>query len=403
MRVLYVTQATFAAPNAAALRNLGLAASLAISGHQVTIASPDAPDAELGDEWGASRHEGVSVVGASPAIPRSALHRRLRSGIGGSHGSPHRLLGDFAPDVVLLYQTYLPLLVRLRRAALRCGVPFVVDVTEWYDGAALPMGPYGPVNLMNQVAMRRVLPKLPAVVAISVPLAEHCAAGGARTLVVPPLFDLATVLDAHSRASAAPEHGGNAGRLRIAVTGSGIAPGHKDRLALLAVAQAARVVDPDGSRLAIMVAGPAAEQVRAELGGEVPAAFQLMGPLSWAESLRLVASCDFTMLLRDPGNRRAALGFPSKVPESLLLGTAIMGNPIGDLRRHLVDGRNAALVDPPSAKGLERTLRQLLAERLPSDRATISGYAQAVFTPEAQAAALDRLLGDVSRDEAARS
>ena len=392
MRILYLTAATFSAANAAALRNVGLASAMALSGHEVIIATPDDPTVDAREQWAASYPRGVTVVHAGLKAPGHSAGKRIVSFCGGSHGDLGALLEDWAPDLVILYQSFLPLLARLRAATSRRGTPLVLDITEWYDGASLPLGVLGPHNALNQISMRLAVPRMPATIAISHPLAAHCARRGARTIVVPPLFDVTR--HAPDSAVGLPSRDP---RLTIAVTGSGITPGHKDRLALLSMASVARRIDPEGKRLSIKVAGPSRDAVARQLGGSLPAAFDILGGLSWSDSLDLVSSADFTLLLRDPSNRRAVFGFPSKVPESLLLGTPILGNAIGDLDRYLAEGRNAALVDFPDATGLEMTLRRVMEDDAAWSRASIRAEAERNFSPECYARPLDEFLtGELS-------
>lgn len=390
MRILYVTSASFLAANAAALRNIGLASALAQSGHEVAIATPDDPSAEHLVPWAPPGPAGVTVVPVGKPVSRRAASAKVAGLLGYSHGDLQSLLDDWAPDLVILYQSYLPLLVRLGIVSLRRGTPVVLDVTEWYDGVALPLGKFGPHNALNQISMRLAVPRMPASIAISQPLAAHCARFGARTIVVPPLFDLAgRVPDQNLR----PRPRGQ--RLTIAVTGSGVTAGQKDNLALMSIARAAHRIDPDGKRLLIKIAGPGRRVVAEQLGGHVPTALDTLGGLSWTDSLRLVASADFSLVLRDPSNRRAALGFPSKVPESLLLGTPILGNPIGDLDRYLVDGFNAAIVDPPNTTELEDVLRRLIEDAVPWNRDAILADAETHFTPVRYAKRLNEFVTNV--------
>lgn len=389
MRILYVTGASFAESNAAALRNLGLASAIARAGHDVVIASSDVDDGKVLASWFPEFPRGVQLraVGA-PLDAGNAASRPARVGSRSllSHPGLPLLVSDWSPDVIILYQSFLPLLVSIRRLARKSATPVVVDLTEWYDGSSLPYGAFGPHNMLNQLSMRAVVPRLPHLIAVSEGLAEHSSRLGARTLVVPPLFEPATLR------SLAKTHRGESGRLRIAVTGSGITPGQKDRAGLLAIASVISSIDPDALRIEVHVAGPTRGAVETALGHAAPRGMIFHGPLPWSRSLELVANCDFTLMLRDESSRRNRLGFPSKVPESLILGTPILGNIVGDLKYYLVDGQNAAIVKDPTARALRGAIEGVLEGLGLWDRDQIHRQAVKFFAPEAHAQRLDRFL-----------
>lgn len=392
MRVLYVTSAEFTTANAASLRNVGLALSLVHAGHDVTIANSDDPRATPDPVWTRLAVPGLTIVSVGLSSTSSVMRRRASAALGRSHGSLGDLIERERPDVVILYQSMLPLLTALRFAARRHRAAFVLDMTEWYDGASLPLGRLGPVNAMNQLSMRFAVPRVSASISISERLAEHCGRRGARTLVVPPLFELSSVVTA---VSSEDDQGGTP--IRVAVTGTGITPGQKDRLGLLAIAEAVKAIDPAGTRVSVRVAGASRQAVEAELRGSVPASFDVLGRISWEQTLEVVSRADYTLLLRSPDHRRSMYGMPSKVPESLLLGTPILGNTIGDLDRHLRAGFNAMIVDRPEAGALMGVLGEIVEEQIRLDRSAIRADAQARFGPERYAPILDHFLHEVVR------
>lgn len=386
MRVLYLTTAGFDRPSAAGLRIAAVASAMALAGHEVVVVPPEQPATTA---WLPPLPDGVTVEGARPAGGAGGARGDVANLVGRSHGPVGRLLDRRRPDVVVLYQSWLPLAARLRAAGRRRGVPLVLDVTEWYDAAALPLGRFGPHNLLTQLSMRWFVPRSLWVLAVSGPLAEHCGRRGARTLVVPPLSLAAET----PLADVAPA---DDGRVSVVATMSGIGAGEKDGAALVALARAAEAVDPDGARLAVAVVGPAPEEVTARLGGRVPAALRLLGPRDWREVLALTAAADLSFMLRDEGVRRLTMGVPSKVPESLVLGTPVLGNPVGDLAQHLVDGVNAVLLPGTREADVAAGLRRVLDGSLRFDRDAIRADARERFAPEAWAPRLDAFLRSVA-------
>ena len=80
-----------------------------------------------------------------------------------------------------------------------------------------------------------------------------------------------------------------------------------------------------------------------------------------SEVLRQVAGSDFAFLLRPSDERYAKAGFPTKVVESLSLGTPMLCNLSSDLAIYLKDGENSILINDCSADACCSALRRILA------------------------------------------
>ena len=150
-----------------------------------------------------------------------------------------------------------------------------------------------------------------------------------------------------------------------------------------------------GDILDVQVAGPAPGAVESALGETPPKSFTVHGPLPWDRSLELVESADFSLVLREGATKRNRLGFPSKVPESLLLGTPILGNAVGDLGTYLVDGRNSAMTNDTSVPALLGTLERVLGSEGGWNRDRIKSDAEEWFSPRAHAERLGAFMSDV--------
>ncbi|SRR5260221_1793021 len=76
--------------------------------------------------------------------------------------------------------------------------------------------------------------------------------------------------------------------------------------------------------------------------------------------LEALRASDFMVLLR-PQMRYANAGFPSKVPESLAVGTPVMLNHTSDLSMYIRDGHEGIIVEECSANAMVAALRKALA------------------------------------------
>lgn len=392
MRVAYLGNFPFPGATAATHRVRGVAEALAIAGHEVTIV----PLVEGEPTDGESAHVDTSIARRAVSGTMTNAAELLLGGrraVAWLRGHRH----DF--DVALVYGTPAALLaryawaVRRDRAALP---PLMLDVVEWYDYSSRPGGRFGPFALEHSVAMNFIATRADSVMCISTFLAEHFAEHGRPVAVVPPLFGTAPT-------PPAVWTGLDPGRTQIGYAGS---PGAKDGSGLANLVAAAAVL-PDSlrSRVQVQIAGLTEAQgsalLRSQLRGfehDVSDIVRWHGRLPASGAQALVAACDFTYLQR-PRARYAMAGFPTKVVESLVLGTPVIVNATSDLATYVTDGENGVLMDQPDLDGagtqavppaLERVLDPSF--RLGLSREQIRARAADDFGPAKYAEALDRLV-----------
>lgn len=234
--------------------------------------------------------------------------------------------------------------------------------------------------------MRSIPRRAAAGFAVSTSMAEHLSARGARSIVVPPLHDPGKLV------TEPKESVQTVGRTRILVSGSGFVRGGKDLSSIVAL-HTALEADPDlGAQLSVQVAG------RIDAHGEavidrLRSVTEVVehGWLDWRRSIELVSSADWLVQFRDPSSRRARFGFPSKVTESLSLGTPVLANAFSDIALHIRDGVNGVLVSELTATEISRALRRALLMR-PS-REDIADAARGAYSVDAFSPRLSRFIG----------
>jgi glycosyltransferase involved in cell wall biosynthesis len=159
-------------------------------------------------------------------------------------------------------------------------------------------------------------------------------------------------------------------------------------------------VDLAGDKVRLSVYGPARDEVQRLLGqGDLPASVIVKGRIAQADIEDALRQADFSVLLREP-RRFAQAGFPTKVPESMAVGTPLICNVTSDLGRHLRDGVNGIVAgdhEPASfADALRRALALSPAERL-AMRAASRAEAERAFDFRVHADPLRRFLEGVRR------
>jgi len=367
----------------------GVIQALRAAGDRVSIGSAGWPADAASTETDGVR---VSALGETP-LPSWPRWRRVGRGLAWGAATRDWIAGlQPPPDVIVVYGTPAGYLLRLLPLARRLAVPLVLDVVEWYQPAHLPGGRFGPFALANTVSMRLLAPRANGVLAISSFLQNHFAGVGVPTLRVPPLFELAP-----------PDRpaGGRRHPLRLCYVGSS---GEKDRETVAHLTQLPQLLGLDRHRLHISIVGMDRAGARVLLGADAVAhldheCLHFHGRVPAEEARRIVVESDFSVLQRRQ-ERFAQAGFPSKVVESLLLGTPVMANLTSDLGGVLVDGRNARVLGDDTLGSLARAVARVLAEAGHAgetfNRDLIAAEARSRFSPAGFATPVHEFLASLT-------
>lgn len=386
LSVVYVGPVDFHSSSAPAQRMMGISQSLVLAGDRVHVGSGarSAPDSSLSNLGNVQ----VSLLAELPD-PRWNRIRRVLRGLtcGGATVSWIKRL-DPTPDVILLYGTPIGYLVRLLPLARRLGVPLAIDVTEWYQSSHLPGGRFGPFAIANMVAMRFLAKRADGVIAISQRLEKHFSAPGTATLRIPPLF---------ASIDGVEDNSVREGPLTLCYVGS---PGLKDKQTLLNLVSLPLALGLSSSDLRVHIAGVDKSAAIDLLGNRILKAvhhecLHFYGRVTSDHARRIVSYSHFSVLQR--GNQRyAQAGFPSKVPESLLLGTPVMVNLTSDLSLFLVDGTNSTILADETLEALVAGVSEALRQTYNFDRRAIASAAKVHFSPAQFADPLHNFLERVS-------
>lgn len=381
MKILSVTPCSFRTMNAGALRNATVAAALVAGGHQVVIVTTDAASDTLHADWSDLLPPSVHLVRGGP--PRTRGVNQIRRVVGGATRLELSHYRD--SDAVILYNPDPLTFSRLAKRTASDGKKLFVDLTEWLTLADLPGGRLSPYSWWYSAFMRSIPRRATAGFAVSTSMAEHFSARGARSLVVPPLQDPGKLITG-LKGPVQP-----ADRTRILVSGSGFVRGGKDLSSLVALHAALEATPSLGPQLSVHVAG------RTDAAGEAAIARLRSiteviehGWVDWRRSIELVSSSDWLVQFRDPSSWRARFGFPSKVTESLTIGTPVLANVFSDTPIHIRDGANGILVPELTATEISRALRRALSVR-PS-REDIADAARDAYSVDAFSSQLSRFI-----------
>lgn len=381
--VAYVGPFPYPSGAAASRRVLGVAQSLVMGGFDVVIASgageagdaqPMLTEQEPGIRW-CRLPERVAEHWPRP-LRRARYAWMGRRTIEWLDAQPTR------PTAVILYSGYTPYLQRLLPWCRRNGVRLIFDAVEWYEPKTRLGYLASPYQWNIEWAMRRLVPKVDGVIAISSYLARHYAKQVKAISVVPP-----TSRDIGQRQREVSPF------LELAYAGS--PGGNKDQLPV--VLRAVRRLADEGAAIRLTIAGPTQAEVAALLGVASLAGIPWvrdLGRLSYEDARSAVAAADFSVLLRED-RRLANAGFPTKFVESFASGTPVIANLTSDLGRHLRHGETGLVCLDCSEGAMLACLREAMTmtpDEMNRMRDNCLLHARRHFAPSAYAEALRALV-----------
>ena len=136
---------------------------------------------------------------------------------------------------------------------------------------------------------------------------------------------------------------------------------------------AAESLDRDGIDLRLVLAGdPGDTGLDREAKQRMPGKVKCLGQVPYAEVAAALADTNVLVIPR-PDSQTARYGFPSKLPESMAQGKALVVTDVGDQARVVEHGVSGLVVPPDSAQALAAALRSL---RSPDLRRELGGRAR---------------------------
>ncbi|WBB52086.1 glycosyltransferase family 4 protein [Verrucosispora sp. WMMD573] len=335
--------------DASSRRVFGLVGSLAAAGQQVVVASGDAqprvPTPVPGfDGPGTVSHVGL---GEAPAAGAGLLRVSVRAFVTWGRRTVRWLEEQpTKPSHVLLHGGQAQYAHQLIRWCTRHRVPLVADVVDWYNGRYVRGGRFGPLNASMKLALRHHYPRCDGIIAISALLTEYYEARVRAVVRVPSTVDVANLplLAPKRRRGAA---------LVIAYAGN---PGRNNKDLLSHVVLAAQRAHCAQAPVELRILGPSPDEVRALIGGALPANVRALGRLAQHEVPFAVQQADFTVLLRRP-ERASNAGFSTKFCESLANGVPVIANLTGDMAEYLHHGVEGLVCPDYSVESVTQTLR----------------------------------------------
>ena len=231
-------------------------------------------------------------------------------------------------------------------------VMLIHDAVEWYSPEEFKMGKWDKLYRKKELWMRKLLPGKCRIISISRYLQEYFDTQGNKTVYVPSMIDT-TLYDAPDKVYD--------GKVRLVYAGT---PLKKDYLSV-ALRGISLLSAEELSRLEVRIIGVSKEQaqqngIEESIVHKLGDSLVFMGRIPREQVFEHLKRAHFSILLRPAEQRYAKAGFPTKIPESLAVGTPIICNFSSDLGDFLSDGVNCIEVRSCNEGDMREAMEQVL-------------------------------------------
>lgn len=257
------------------------------------------------------------------------------------------------PDLIITRSAYdrFPYILKM---AQKNSIPIILESCEKYDVSNWRFGKLDYRYYQFQCCWNKYYSKVDGVIAISRLLQKHYANYNLKTIRIPTILD---VQNSEYRIEC------NNSSQRV-FTFAGTLGGGKDRLAEFI--QAMYDIGKNTEVIPILnIYGPSREQVEKQLGEEKDILKKLedrinfFGKIPQEKVPAVVRKSDFSIILR-PVRESSNAGFPTKLAESMAVGTPVFTNITGDIGLYVKDAYNGVITQSEKKKDIVERLKYIL-------------------------------------------
>lgn len=227
-------------------------------------------------------------------------------------------------------------------------VPVFVEKCEWYDQSSFIFGKYNPYYREYIKEIDSVLPD--GYVVISPFFEQYYKERGFKTFLIPTILDVKTIeCIPHKK------------NKRICVAFSGSLGNGKEKLGPMA--KALDIMGNENENYLFEFYGPSEQQIKDNIRDDnlyqrVKKCFRINGKIPQKDVYKSIAKADFSFFFREK-RRSSDAGFPTKLAESLAVGTPVITNATGSIGKYLVNYENGLLIQDLSTKAIIEALHYI--------------------------------------------
>jgi len=253
-------------------------------------------------------------------------------------------------DIVIGYNPSMFFTNRMLSLCKKYNIPFISDITEWYDSNEFPGGRYSPASWVNDLNMRFTQKKVKNKIVITSFLDRYYKAS--NNIILPPLVDSEETKWTTIKTVLPPFNG-----IRLIYAGT---PAKKDLLGIILNAVVSYLKRE--LKLQFVIVGVSKENISNYTNNQEvlssPNNIIFCGRVPQIDVPSYYNISDFSVIIRE-ATRKNMAGFPTKLAESLLAGVPVIANSTSDIEHYIINGENGLVIDNYTEQSLISILNKL--------------------------------------------
>lgn len=240
-------------------------------------------------------------------------------------------------------------LPRICRLSHENKIPVYVEKCEWYDKSTFIFGKFNPYYREYIKEIDSVKPD--GYIAISPFFDDYYKSKGFRSICIPTIIDTSNIeYSEHDMSS------------KVKIIFSGSLGNGKELIG--PIAESITQLGDEAKCFSFIFYGPTEEQIRSNISDDVlfervKENMTICGQIPQTEVYGKLREADFSIFLRK--NRRSSnAGFPTKLAESMAVGTPVITNTTGSIAKYLTNGKNGFLIETAAADELSEVFHSIL-------------------------------------------
>lgn len=253
--------------------------------------------------------------------------------------------------VDLIFSCNIPYVIpKILKIAHKNKIPYIIEQCEWFDSSTFKFGKYNPYYRECMKMIEYKNKNVNGIISISRLFEEHYLKQGVKVIRIPTILDIKNILPRFERKDDKI--------INIVFAGS-LGKGKENIIPMLKTVERINKIE---ERIHLHFYGPTKEQIEENVGSNINLLknyIHIYGRIPQEEVENKVRNADFTFIIR-PNRRSSNAGFPTKLAESMAVGTPVIANDTGDIGLYIENKKNGFLLKEDLEKELFECLQNIL-------------------------------------------
>ena len=253
--------------------------------------------------------------------------------------------------VDIIISSTIPFVVfKILEIAKKNEIPYVIEQCEWYDSSSFKFGKYNPFYREWIKMIKYKNKKLNGIIAISRLFEKYYLEQKMKAVRIPTILDIKNILPRFERKDS---------KIINIILAGNIEKGKENISPMIKVVND---INKFEERIHLHFYGPTKSQVIENIDKDILLSdkyIHIYGRIPQEEVESKVREADFSFVIR-PYRRSSDAGFPTKLAESMAVGTPVIANDTGDIGLYIKNKRNGFLLKEDLENQLFECLQNIL-------------------------------------------